>query len=571
MKNILLYKNSLTSRLILAFMLVAVPAILISSGIASHMVTRTFNKAIENWLRETTNYVIATMKDTQQELEAALTLLQPRFSEPVISFSSDEILALQNLGIDYIRVRGTSGSVLFSMGSIESIDEKPLYPEGNLTWLTTKNGRRQLAFVVRREVQGPSHEKRIVSFAGVFNLEPYFSKESAPSLIFQIIIPKGTAFEEAYASWAGIGNIPKSIWNNLYSGSKDYFLPDQNWSDSEDDIHLFFEPLRNSTGDIQAVFVSGVTMTDLDKFAADASLLFWTLFFGGLLISGSIGYVLARRIVRPIKKLDQGVACIAAGKFGYEVPVSGNDEVAGLGQSFNMMSRELAVMQRDKVQSVKRERARMLGEIAMGFAHEIRNPLLVIKTSAEVLYGKLLKDANDTKLMGFVVEEVERINTLVSEFLRFAKPGEPDMGSESLAELINAATALCQAKFEQHGIKYNLLREADNDTVLCDPKQMQQILLNLILNAVDAMPDGGLLTIRLYTSEDHLCFDVADTGLGISPELLQTIHLPFISTKENGLGLGLAKVYAIIEEHGWDIACVSPAGLGTTFTVCIKK
>lgn len=551
-------------------MLVAIPAILISSGIATHMVTKTFNRAIENWLRETTNYVIESMKDTQQELEGAIILLQPRFSEFVISFSSDEIAAMQNLGIDYVSVRDASCSVIFSLGAVASIDEAPIYPGGNLTWLTTTDGRRQLAFVVRKEVQGPHLEKRTVSFAEVFNLEP-FSKERAPSLVFQIVIPKGKTIEEAYTSRAGLGAIPQTVWNNLYSGSKDYFLPDQDWADSEDDIHLFFKPLRNSAGDIQAIFVSGVTMADLDKFAANASLLFWTLFFGGLCISVSIGYVLARRIVQPIKNLDKGVACIAAGEFGFEVPVSGSDEVAGLGKSFNMMSRELATMQQDKVRSVKRERARMLGEIAMGFAHEIRNPLLVIKTSTEVLYGKLLKDANDAKLMGFVVEEVERINTLVAEFLRFAKPGEPDMGSESLAALIDAATALCRAKFEQCNITYISLQETENDTVLCDAKQMQQVLLNLILNAVDAMPDGGRLTIRTHADEGSLCFDVADTGLGISADLLPTIHLPFMSTKENGLGLGLSKVYAIIEEHGWEIACASAEGLGTTFTVRMKE
>ena len=180
-------------------------------------------------------------------------------------------------------------------------------------------------------------------------------------------------------------------------------------------------------------------------------------------------------------------------------------------------------------------------------------------------------DARDIRLLGFVVEEVERINTLISEFLGFAKPGLPAMAPESLSALADAALILCRAKCDAQGIACALSRETEEDVVPCDAAQMQQVLLNLILNAVDAMPDGGSLNLRVHADGGHLCLDVADTGCGIGPYLLPLVRMPFVSTKGKGLGLGLAKVYAIVEEHGGSVACASAEGRGTTFSLRLRR
>ena len=133
---------------------------------------------------------------------------------------------------------------------------------------------------------------------------------------------------------------------------------------------------------------------------------------------------------------------------------------------------------------------------------------------------------------------------------------------------------LVAAESAARGITCSFVNEAGQFChALGEAEKIHQALLNLVLNSLDAMPHGGSLTIRTYVPEQQsrICCEVRDTGVGIPAELLPTIHLPRISTKKNGLGLGLAKTYAIVEEHGGTIACVSSPGQGTVFTVCLKS
>jgi signal transduction histidine kinase len=314
-------------------------------------------------------------------------------------------------------------------------------------------------------------------------------------------------------------------------------------------------------------------MLPLGGWMPSSNVLFWGFFMFGTALSGSIGYMLARRLVRPVKLLNKGVQRIAAGDLGCQVEVEGADEIAGLGAGFNLMSKQLEIMRHENIQSARRERSRMLGEIALGFAHEIRNPLVVIKTSAELVQTRLPHEAKESRLLGFVVEEVGRIDRLISEFLAFAKPGPLKFEYFDLDLLLRDVVEISAAEFSRRGITCSITNETLDGKVLGEQNQIRQVLLNLILNAMDAMPEGGSLSLRLYETEaaSRVCLEVADTGAGIAEELLRTMHLPFVSTKKNGLGLGLPKAYAIIEEHGGSIACASSLGEGTTFTIGLNR
>jgi signal transduction histidine kinase len=562
--------QSLIFRLALAFVLVAVPPVLIASELATRLVTRAFDATAQTWLREATDYVAHSLRHTEEELEGVFRLLQDPLSQPRPVFSGTEASAIRLIGLDDLFIREADGAPVFLAGQIRHVEQQPLYPGGNLRWVLDEHNKRQMAVVLEKRLSGTG---RTVGLIAVVSMEPYFTGSKTPSLALHMFVPLGKGFEQVFSSVGESFVLPENIGKFFLEGGREYFMPNQDWKSGPHMAHLFFQALRNTEGDLQAIFVSGATATGLDRLVSGSSLLFWGLLCGGLLLASSIGYLLAQRIVRPIRALDAGVQDIASGRFGHEVPEIGVGEVAGLARGFNMMSRQLETMLREKEQSDKRDRARMLGEIALGFAHEIRNPLLVIKTSAEVLYGRLVNaDARDIKLLGFVVEEVERINTLISEFLGFAKPGLPAMAPESLSALAETALTLCRAKCDAQGIACILARETDNDVVPCDAGQMQQVLLNLILNAVDAMPDGGTLNLRVHADgADHVRLEVADTGHGISPDLLPTIQRPFVSTKEKGLGLGLAKVYAIVEEHGGSIACASSEGRGTTFSLRLRR
>lgn len=197
----------------------------------------------------------------------------------------------------------------------------------------------------------------------------------------------------------------------------------------------------------------------------------------------------------------------------------------------------------------------MLGEIALGFAHEIRNPLVVIKTSAEVVLASLAVKSREVRLLGFVVEEVARINNLISEFLAFAKPSPLKLEYFPLSPLIQEIVELSSAEMDKRGIRYSFSNEAEDDRVLGERSQIRQVLLNLGLNAMDAMPQGGTLSVRLYAEDRQIRIELKDTGGGIPPNLLPTIHMPFISTKKNGLASAFQKPMPLLK----NTAAASPA------------
>ncbi|MCL1980384.1 MAG: ATP-binding protein, partial [Proteobacteria bacterium] len=461
--------------------------------------------------------------------------------------------------------------------SVQSLSETPLFPGSKFHWATMQNGDKELVIVVRRSVTAPDGSERILDLGSQFSVRLSESGGSEP-LEFRIFLPDGAGFKQAYASTpdATPYELPTAVIKALQGGAKEYGIFNADWTDSVPDQYFQFIPVENEHGGLLAIFVISAHMLSNEDILSGYYLLFWSFFAGGSLLSGGIGYVLARRLTKPIRLLNKGVRAIASGNLASRVVPHGNDEVAELSEGFNVMAGQLELMQRENVQSARRERSRMLGEIALGFAHEIRNPLLVIKTSAELVHGKLPDAGKEARLLGLAIEEVGRIDSLISEFLSFAKPAPLKPNYFRLDTLARDVLELSGAEFAARNISSSFVDEtpgAQGVRVLGEADKIHQVLLNLVLNAVDAMPGGGSLTIRLYNPEGNgrVCLAVQDTGTGIPENLLATMHLPFISTKKNGLGLGLAKAYAIIEEHGGSITCMSQPGQGTTFTICLNS
>ncbi len=566
--------KSLAAKLVLAFILVAVPPMLIASHVATRLVNNAANENIGRWLQEASRYLFHTVNETEGEISAVHALLQPRFAKSEVSFSPEELLAMSNLDVDCIVLKDAAGKVLFSSPGLGSLDDPPLFPGGPFRWVTMDNGERELAIVARRALQAEDGGERVLDLASLFTVRLSEGGGEEP-FEMRIFLPEQGGFRQAYSSaHAGSYTLPRAALQALNEGAKEYSVLNADWTDDEPDRYFLFTPVRDGQGAILAVFAVSARMFLREGKISGYHALFWSFFVSGTLLSGCTGYLLARRLTRPVRRLNQGVRDIASGRFTGRVDVRGSDEVAELSEGFNLMAGQLELMQRESVRSARQERSLMLGEIALGFAHEIRNPLLVIKTSAELVHGKLPEEGKESRLLGFVVEEVARIDTLVTEFLSFAKPAPLKLDYFRLDSLARDVLELSAAEFAARGITSSFSDETPGPEVprvLGEENKIRQVLLNLALNAMDAMPQGGALSLRLYRPENQaqLCLEVADSGVGIPPELLPTIHLPFISTKKSGLGLGLAKAYAIIEDHGGSITCESAPGR-TVFTVCLN-
>ncbi len=219
------------------------------------------------------------------------------------------------------------------------------------------------------------------------------------------------------------------------------------------------------------------------------------------------------------------------------------------------------------------ERLAALGEFSAGLAHEIRNPLENIKGSAEILKTSSPSKEEKDKFTKYIIEEVNRLNNLVSKFLEFAKPQEPDLKRINLNQLLKEVLTSTSPELLKHKIKLKTLYEEDLPETLVDPNLFKQVFLNLIINAWQAMKEGGELMIRTSVQREEppqVTIEFEDTGEGIAKEDLSQIFNPFFTTKEAGCGLGLAIVQQIIGSHQGKIEVRSKEETKSGITIIIK-
>src|ERR1700761_9403039 len=213
----------------------------------------------------------------------------------------------------------------------------------------------------------------------------------------------------------------------------------------------------------------------------------------------------------------------------------------------------------------KTERLTAAGQLSASLAHEIRNPLASISGAAGILArGQVSAEARN-ECLEILTKESQRLNKLLTNFLDFARPRLPRLQRAEPLELIQSVTALAQHTATRQGVTLDLFSEGEPREIECDPEQIKQLLLNLILNAIQATEGAGTVVIRTSFTEDSVCVDVCDWGSGIAAEDRERIFDPFFTTKENGTGLGLAIALNIATQHGGMVACRPNGDGGSVF------
>ncbi len=282
-----------------------------------------------------------------------------------------------------------------------------------------------------------------------------------------------------------------------------------------------------------------------------------------------------RSFTRPISSVLEATAKLKTGDLDFRI-TGLKDEFGEVADSFNEMSRSLKEIMHNMMQA---EQMVLMGEMASRLAHEIKNPITGIKLAAEIVRNEADLDAEHKDLITKAINQIKIIEKLMKSLLNFAKPSAPHLEMESLNSIIDNTFSTIEILVQERSRKGNkedpirLVKELDEKIPLIrtDASQVQQILLNLLLNAVDAMPKGGTLTVRSSRApvEGFLRVDISDTGHGIDPQDAERIFQPFYSTKVKGSGLGLAIVRRLVDIHGGKVSLQSEEGAGTTFTVCL--
>ncbi len=231
--------------------------------------------------------------------------------------------------------------------------------------------------------------------------------------------------------------------------------------------------------------------------------------------------------------------------------------------------RDLSEMAKLREDLSRSRRLAALGELAAGVAHEIRNPLSAIRGLVLYLAKKFSPGSSEAEYAGVVVSEVDRMGRVIGGLLDFARPKAPEFAPVNLADVVRHALTLIEDEARAAGIVVERRIDPDLPPALVDRDQVTQVLLNLLVNALEAMPDGGRLEVGLQREEDRAVIRVSDTGPGISPEARARLFDPFHTTKKKGSGLGLAIAQRIVENHGGIIRVDSEAGRGTSFLVSL--
>ena len=296
---------------------------------------------------------------------------------------------------------------------------------------------------------------------------------------------------------------------------------------------------------------------------------------GAVVICGvSIG-VLAYLIQRPMVELQRKVAVISEGNLDVAVSFAGrNDEIGDLGRNFNHMMQQLRESRKEietmhRTQMSRAEHLATLGEMATGLAHEIRNPLAGIAGVIEIIGRDLPPTSPAREMVKDVRLEINQINRILTDLLETARPHPPRMMRSNLNTTVEHAVMLARQQVLSLPIKIELEQAPDLADVEHDSDQIHQMVLNLLLNAVQAIDGHGTVRVVIGSKDDCASVTVTDTGRGIPEQQLTQIFRPFYTTRGNGTGLGLSLVRRILDEHHGRINVTSEVGKGSTFEVLL--
>jgi len=302
------------------------------------------------------------------------------------------------------------------------------------------------------------------------------------------------------------------------------------------------------------------------------------------LLSGGAGILLAilfsgwaaARVTRPVEQLARAAREVASGNWNAQVTIPSSDELGELAETFNRMTRELLAQREHLVQA---ERVAAWRELARRLAHELKNPLFPLQLTVENLlrarqqspqqFEEIFQESSSTLLA-----EIANLKAIISRFSEFSRMPQPQFQQVQLNDVVQNVGRLFQAQLrapEHVSIECKLELAEPMDLIAADPDLLHRALSNLVLNAMDAMPQGGTLTLQTRQNGDLSFVEVSDTGAGLTPQECERLFTPYYTSKPHGTGLGLAIVQSVISDHGGKISVRSESGHGTTFVIELPR
>jgi two-component system, NtrC family, nitrogen regulation sensor histidine kinase NtrY len=289
----------------------------------------------------------------------------------------------------------------------------------------------------------------------------------------------------------------------------------------------------------------------------------------GILFAVGASLWIAARISRPIEQLARAAGQVAAGEWETQVDIRTRDEVGVLAETFNDMTHQL-VSQRERL--VQSERVAAWRELARRLAHELKNPLFPLQITVEnMVRARQLSEAEFDEVFqesaATLQAEIANLKTIIGRFSDFSKMPKPQVEEMDAREMVRRMIPLYEPALREKRIELRTSIAAEPLTVSVDPEMLHRALSNLVLNAMDAMPDGGMLTLSAERRGNAVRIAIEDSGAGLTPEECERLFTPYYTTKQHGTGLGLAIVQSVVADHHGTIAVECAEKGGARFVI----
>jgi signal transduction histidine kinase len=409
----------------------------------------------------------------------------------------------------------------------------------------------------------------------------YRDADQGPSNEQPSLGPDGAAFDPKHLIGVGgevpnadrYGSLIKSVIRSGQQASAILYLTDRR----EDSVNITAIPLKSKSGVI-AVLTVTISRAGMVEAQQHIRAIAYGVATGGILLAILASLWIAARVSRPIEQLARAAEEVAAGNWEASVPERkrgrGGDEMDVLARGFNHMTGQLAAQRERLVQS---ERVAAWRELARRLAHELKNPLFPLQLTVENLVrARELPDAEfdevfreSTHTLGM---EIANLKTIIARFSDFSKMPKPQCERIDAKDAVERVRSLYEAASTNGAkIKFEVELSTDPMPLDADPELLHRALSNLVLNAMDAMPEGGTLTLSAKPREDQVEIRVSDTGAGLTTEECERLFTPYYTTKQHGTGLGLAIVQSVIADHAGTIAVESRTAGGAIFVITLPR
>jgi signal transduction histidine kinase len=327
-----------------------------------------------------------------------------------------------------------------------------------------------------------------------------------------------------------------------------------------------YTPIVDPTGRVEAIMFSGLERRGVQEVLTNQVAMFLLIALLGIVIGVLTGLLLSRLVLRPLQYLRDGVMQLAGQNFSANVPIDSDDELGDLAKAFNAMAARLREARDEAAQRFRKDKLAAMGELSAALAHEIRNPIGIINTSAALLDKPDFAPEKKAELTRMIREESLRVSNLVQDFLQLSRHRQPQFASIDPVQPLERALDITLALGRPVTVRKHF--EHDGAMIQADAGLLQQAWGNILTNALQAI-DGrdGELKLRSQLQDGEILVSVEDNGPGVPAEIMPRLFEPFFTTKEQGTGLGLTIAYTLVEANGGRLEAAAPEGNGAKFVM----